>query len=216
MSKIHRVVVGYDFSELGDLAVRSAFEIASREERGEVHVVNVTAPIPDVLITGMAGAVVPTVPPIEDAFEALEARLGRLMATWQEESHRTFSRLTAHVRSATPATDIAQLASDLEAELVIVGTHGRKGLERLLLGSVAEAVIRVAPCPVLVVRPPRSTVTVATIEAPCPDCLEVRRQTDSEQLWCERHSHHHGAAHTYHYQSRVGTPTNSPLVVRQS
>ena len=53
----------------------------------------------------------------------------------------------------TPAFEIAQLATDLEADLVIVGTHGRRALSRLVLGSVAEVAVRLAPCPVLVMRP---------------------------------------------------------------
>jgi nucleotide-binding universal stress UspA family protein len=57
------------------------------------------------------------------------------------------------VRFGDAGDAIAQLASDIEADLVVVGTHGHRGLERLLLGSVAENVVRLAPCPVLVVRP---------------------------------------------------------------
>lgn len=64
------------------------------------------------------------------------------------------SRLTciSHIRIADPSDDIAELARTLEADLVIVGTHGRTGLARLLLGSVASDVVTAAPCPVLVVR----------------------------------------------------------------
>jgi nucleotide-binding universal stress UspA family protein len=47
---------------------------------------------------------------------------------------------------------ILDLAAELEADLILVGTHGRKGLNRLLMGSVAEAIVRSAHCPVLVVR----------------------------------------------------------------
>jgi nucleotide-binding universal stress UspA family protein len=47
---------------------------------------------------------------------------------------------------------IAQLARDWNADLLVVGTHGRRGVSRLLLGSVAEGMVRVAPCPLLLVR----------------------------------------------------------------
>lgn len=56
------------------------------------------------------------------------------------------------VVSGTPAAAIVQMAEELPAELVVVGCHGRTGLKRLLLGSVAETVIRAAPCSVLAVR----------------------------------------------------------------
>ena len=63
---------------------------------------------------------------------------------------------SAHVREAEPAAAIMDLATELGVDLIVVGTHGRRGLERLLLGSVAEAVVRRATCPVLVVPPARA------------------------------------------------------------
>lgn len=50
------------------------------------------------------------------------------------------------------ADTIAQVASEWKADLLVVGTHGRRGVSRLLLGSVAERIVRVAPCPLLLVR----------------------------------------------------------------
>jgi nucleotide-binding universal stress UspA family protein len=62
----------------------------------------------------------------------------------------------SEVRVGTPATEIVAAAEDLKADLLCVSTHGRTGLAHLLLGSVAEKIVRHAPasCPVLVVRPP--------------------------------------------------------------
>ena len=53
-----------------------------------------------------------------------------------------------------PATEIVRLARDEEAEMIVMGTHGRAGLSRLLMGSVAELVVRRAPCPVMTFRAP--------------------------------------------------------------
>lgn len=53
-----------------------------------------------------------------------------------------------------PAAAIARLAKEEQVELIVMGTHGRSGLLRLLMGSVAEAVVRRAPCPVLTLRQP--------------------------------------------------------------
>jgi nucleotide-binding universal stress UspA family protein len=58
------------------------------------------------------------------------------------------------VRTGSANEEIVNLATDERAELIIMGTHGRTGLNRLLLGSVADRVIRLAPCPVLTVRKP--------------------------------------------------------------
>lgn len=51
-----------------------------------------------------------------------------------------------------PASEIVRIAADESAEMIVLGTHGRTGMTRLLMGSVAEAVVRRAPCPVLVYR----------------------------------------------------------------
>jgi universal stress protein A len=58
------------------------------------------------------------------------------------------------VRTGSPHEEIVNLATEERAELIIMGTHGRTGLDRLLLGSVADRVIRFSPCPVLTVRKP--------------------------------------------------------------
>ena len=60
----------------------------------------------------------------------------------------------ALVRTGPAASTIGQTAIDEHVDLVVVGTHGRSGLDRLIVGSVAERVVRVAPCPVLVVKTP--------------------------------------------------------------
>ena len=56
------------------------------------------------------------------------------------------------VRIGTPAAEIVKAATEWPADVVVIGSHGRAGVLRALLGSVAEAVLRHAPCPVLVVR----------------------------------------------------------------
>lgn len=56
-----------------------------------------------------------------------------------------------------PAAEIVQLAKNEGADLIVLGTHGRTGLARMLMGSVAEQVVRRAPCPVLTVKQPRQT-----------------------------------------------------------
>jgi nucleotide-binding universal stress UspA family protein len=57
------------------------------------------------------------------------------------------------VREGYPATVIVDEANNLEADLVVIGTHGHTGFKHLLLGSVAERVVQKAPCPVLTVKP---------------------------------------------------------------
>ena len=56
------------------------------------------------------------------------------------------------VRTGSPGLEIIEVAKSLSADLIVISTHGRTGLKHVLLGSIAEAVVRRAPCPVLVVR----------------------------------------------------------------
>ena len=59
-----------------------------------------------------------------------------------------------------PATEIVRLADEEKADLIVMGTHGRSGLRRLLMGSVAESVVRHANCPVLTFKHPREVAAV--------------------------------------------------------
>ena len=58
------------------------------------------------------------------------------------------------LRTGVPHEEIVALAQDERADLIVIGTHGRGGINRALLGSVADRVVRLAPCPVLTVREP--------------------------------------------------------------
>jgi nucleotide-binding universal stress UspA family protein len=87
----------------------------------------------------------------------------RELAEAGEELERTAAALTnAKVDTRIEVGDVAgticRVAADLHADVIVVGSHGRGAIERILLGSVSEQVVRHAPCPVLVVRPtPKSS-----------------------------------------------------------
>ncbi len=83
----------------------------------------------------------------------------------------------------TPGFGLAQVASDLNANLIVVGTHGRRGLARVLMGSVAEATLRHARCPVLVI-PQEEQAPEVKIDPPCPACLLARSAPGSQEIWC--------------------------------
>ena len=72
------------------------------------------------------------------------------------------------VRVGTPAEEIVRYADICDVDLIIMGTHGRSGIAHALMGSVAEQVVRVAPCPVLLVRAPRQAAIpqVAAVTVP--------------------------------------------------
>ena len=83
---------------------------------------------------------------------------------WERDARTRLEELVRHhgstnlhteicIKSGVPDVDIVREANDRDVDLIVVGTHGRAGVRHLLLGSVAEQVIREAKCPVLVIRP---------------------------------------------------------------
>ncbi len=112
-----------------------------------------------------------------------------------------------HVRKGDPAREIAQLATDVGADLIVMGTHKPIHLKSLFVGSTAERVMATATCPVFVAGPkPRPEPShVIVIEPACPDCLQRRAATDGRSWWCARHSenHHLRRHHVYSYQSEL-------------
>jgi universal stress protein A len=83
---------------------------------------------------------------------ASTAQLTRLRADLEKKGHRV--RLL--IRGGIPSRVIVEAARSNRADLIVMGTHGRTGLAHLLIGSVAEKVVRVSACPVLTVRPARA------------------------------------------------------------
>lgn len=75
----------------------------------------------------------------------------RLLAGWRERLGLPLSTLE-FVRVGTPGPEIVKTAAEWPADLIVIGSHGRGGVSRALLGSVAEYVMRHAACPVLVIR----------------------------------------------------------------
>jgi nucleotide-binding universal stress UspA family protein len=117
-----------------------------------------------------------------------------------------------HVANGNTAHVIVQTASDLLADLVVVGTRGRTGVQRALLGSTSESVIRHCGCPVLVVRPRGYEHAVPEIEPPCPRCVAARLSSRGSIYWCEQHQERHGRRHTY-YDPRSQTWVSERLVL---
>ena len=179
------VLVGIDFLALSQEVLTHAAERAV-SAGSELHVVHV---LPDSQVSAVqAERAIGVVTLAEDA----RARLEKLATDLSPEVTRIF----LHLAAGSADVEIAQLASDISADVIVVGTHGRTGLDRLVSPSVAENLLRIAPCPVLVFRP-KSIAPWEQIVPPCPDCLEVQRTTSRHRLWCDRHSQRHPRAHTY-------------------
>lgn len=190
----YTIVVGTDFSALADHAIDQALELGSLRAGTEVHAVHVE---PDV------DPEFERVVKDDAAVTKLRAHLTqRLAVVAPSIKGNGLRRVIAHFRRGPVSENIAQLAADLDADLVIVGSHGYHGLTRLFLGSVAERVSRLARCPVWIIRPKDHAKgdRIPEIEPPCPDCVETRRASDGAKLWCPRHSESpYLAPHVHHY-----------------
>jgi nucleotide-binding universal stress UspA family protein len=142
---IDKPIVGpVDFSEHSIAALKRAATLAGRPEN--LHVLHV---LPFLIPTepGVVWATVDDAHRIQHALENLRESVGKL----------ELGTLELEVRLGDPGQIACDRAEELAAELIVVGSHGRTGLTRMLLGSVAERVVRLAHCPVLVVKVPVET-----------------------------------------------------------
>jgi nucleotide-binding universal stress UspA family protein len=116
---------------------------------------------------------------------------------------RAAGGLGLHIRQGEPAKEIAQLAADAAADMIVVGTRKRPQLKSLFVGSTASRVMAATSCPVFVAgpRPAPEPSHVIVIEGPCSDCVATRQATQASQWWCARHaeSHHMRRRHIYSY-----------------
>ena len=143
-SQIRKIVVPMDFSDVSERAALYAESIA-RSLNAALYLVHVqpsSASTPHSLDPVSAGA--------DSREQRYHAALEHLEGLARRFASPTL-RVTTEVRTGETAESIAQASRHYGADLVIMGTHGRTGMAHLLAGSIAEKVIRTAPCPVLVV-----------------------------------------------------------------
>jgi nucleotide-binding universal stress UspA family protein len=201
------LVVGLEEGPEAERVLNAACSFARSIAGAELHLVHAVDPDST---AALAGAEVQDVALVRDrALSSGRAYLDEKAKSAQRKGGVT---VIGHLRTADAARAIVQTAASTDADLVVVGTHDRKGVSRWVLGSVAERVMRDAACPVLVVRPKHHAVARAPeIEAPCVDCLRVQRVTSGKQIWCARHSAHHPTPHL-HYEVPQGFGEGSSLI----
>jgi nucleotide-binding universal stress UspA family protein len=161
MIKLKTILVPVDFSDCSDAAVKYGYALA--EAFGaSVHLLNV---VQDPYTLPWAA-------------EGFAAPIGDLLADWNAQARRrlaemvpTTSRASTVVTTCvgSPHPEIVRYAGEQRIDLIVLGTHGRGPLGHMLLGSVAERVVRTAPCPVLTVRHPQREFVA---EAPVDLALE--------------------------------------------
>jgi len=148
MIKLNRILIPTDFSDFSKPAMTYACAMAARFE-SELHLLHVSPDaamvMPDVTAYGIENMMVDVAAIEKSSMEQLQ----RLPPdNW--ENGREIVRVT---KMGSPFLEIIQYAKDMDIDLIVIGTHGRSGLMHLLMGSVAENIVRKAPCPVLTVKP---------------------------------------------------------------
>ena len=145
MITLKRILVATDFSDPAEVAVRYGLDIA-RSYGASLDIVHVIESLPVFYAPELGVALMD----IEGNIEAAARR--DLDAAITDEDRQTVKVLTVITKATNVASAITEYAKTNGIDLIIVGTHGRGAVSRLLMGSVAERVLRMAPCPVLSVH----------------------------------------------------------------
>ncbi len=198
------IVAAVDYSPISREVLFEAFRAAADRRLAQVHLIHVQTDVHVVQFAAAAdheGADVPLAP----AFQRLLDFSAHLLAEFNEDQrahgNKPFTNVTAHVRRDAPAEEVAQLAVDLDADLVVIGARGATAARRLMMGSVAHAVLTLALCPVLLVRSKERPKGFAEIQPPCPECIEARRRSLGCDLWCDEHRARHGQRTSYRLET---------------
>lgn len=143
-----KILLAVDFSAGSPLALQHAVRIAEKFGANLLllHVVHEPAEAPGFYASKKAG---------KKVLRNMEQTAEQMMEEFVSVHLKKFKKFETHMAPGLPAPQIVKLAKKANADLIVVGTHGRSGLKRLMLGSVADRVIRSAPCPVLAVHEPK-------------------------------------------------------------
>jgi nucleotide-binding universal stress UspA family protein len=178
------ILVGIDFSENGPSVLQSAADLASKTPAAELHLVHAFGPAVPADDLRWFPALC-DVASIEDS-DAASAALHQLATSIPLRSER----VCAYVHEGSATAVITQVAEDIEADLVVVGSHDHAGMNRAFFGSVAEKLVRTAPCPVLSIRSKSIPSADATAQ-PCQACEATNRLTWGARLRCLDHAQRH-------------------------
>ena len=175
------VLVGLELTGAtsGGFALDQAARIALRIPASQLHVLHVLANDAD--------------------DDATREAVGLLRSCLSEKADRLAGlphrSVGVHVRRGHAAREIAQLANDIGADLIVLGTHRPAYRKSLFVGSTAEQVMTFVTCPVVVAGPrARANAPLrVTIDPPCQDCVETRFSSNGTAWWCPAHFAQHPA-----------------------
>lgn len=146
MEQINKIVVPVDFQQHTDKLVEFAVYMAS-ELTAEVSFFHVTEPLVNYIDFVPSSAEIVE----KDMLAHAEEKMKQLIEGLKDKC----SGCTGRVFSGDVVESIVGFAKDERASMIVIGTHGHKGIEKMMLGSVAERVVKNTPCPILVYNPYR-------------------------------------------------------------
>lgn len=147
MKRFEKILLAIDFSDYSEVACEYALTLAKSFNSSllVLHVIN--EPV------DLRGFYVPHIS-FEQLEQEIETGAVKMLETFCNENLKEFTAFTTAVVTGVPYEEIIRVAAEQESSLIIIGTHGRTGLDHLIFGSTAERVVRSAPCPVMTVRLP--------------------------------------------------------------
>lgn len=186
--KPYTIVAGLDLSEVGDRAFEGALEAAAAHKNAALHVVHVTVQEGDDKVRIEEPGLKKQVLTPQEASTYVRKYVETLIRAYSVDHQIPLERVTTHVKLGKPADEMLKLAEELSADEIMVGTHGRTGVRKLLMGSVAEEIFERADCVVAIVRPKKYGTEIEP------------EMTDAEKKVYEKfHRNMHGERHIYHY-----------------
>jgi nucleotide-binding universal stress UspA family protein len=179
----YKILIATTFEPTADAALYEAIALSRKTSGAELHAVHVLTDPGNERVAAAARRT-----------EAVAEQLrSRIEAAWQ---HAGEIRVTAHLRAGDAAASILRTAIEIDADVIVVGSHRRTGLRKLILGSVAERVLHEAHCPVLIAVP-KDYAAIDHVAAACADCLSARAASANARFWCERHDRPSLRPHVY-------------------
>ena len=145
--EIKRILLPTDFSPCCRIAMNYACALAEKFN-AELHLLHVFEEY-----TGSTYVPGVPLPPSHSRIEEQKQKVATLLVELIDASWQADHRIVRATSEGHPFVEIIRYASDNAIDLIVMGTHGRTGIPHLLMGSVAENVVRKSPCPVLTVRP---------------------------------------------------------------
>lgn len=147
MKRFEKILLATDFSDYSEVACEYALTLAKSYDAAltVVHVIN--EPV------DLRGFYVPHIS-FEQLEKEIETSATTMLATFCTNNLKEFSNYKTSVVTGIPYEEIIRVATEENSSLIVIGTHGRTGLDHLIFGSTAERVVRSAPCPVLTIRLP--------------------------------------------------------------